>query len=222
MPPFKKHARRQTSDRIANSDTGYKWWIRYVLVPLVGGGGVVALLVAAYINRPTPREPIKPPVVTSTIPQAAPPRTPPAVTTAPVKPRNIAAEVESLTTRWVAAFFSGNTDEVVALSGMPFFFAKHGLVLTEADLRVRYSAFAERSGEGLKRAAVRAIKVETVRDLQQAGQDIVNQISSVMLLSADDLVVSIKFAVPGRTILDDMRVIVRKVGDEYKIAGVLL
>jgi hypothetical protein len=29
-----------------NEEKGYKWWLRYVIVPLIGGGGVIALIVA--------------------------------------------------------------------------------------------------------------------------------------------------------------------------------
>lgn len=28
-------------------EKGYKWWIRYVVVPLIGGGGIIALIVAS-------------------------------------------------------------------------------------------------------------------------------------------------------------------------------
>lgn len=34
-----------------DSEAGYKWWVRYVVVPLIGGGGLIALFVA-YLNRP--------------------------------------------------------------------------------------------------------------------------------------------------------------------------
>lgn len=27
-------------------ESGYKWWIRYVIVPLIGGGGIIAIIVA--------------------------------------------------------------------------------------------------------------------------------------------------------------------------------
>lgn len=41
---------------MADGDSGYKWWLQYVLVPLVAGGaGVVALLV--YLRPPTPPQP---------------------------------------------------------------------------------------------------------------------------------------------------------------------
>jgi hypothetical protein len=39
-----------------SQESGIKWWLRYVLVPLVGGGGVVALIVAAVL-RPDPAQP---------------------------------------------------------------------------------------------------------------------------------------------------------------------
>jgi formylglycine-generating enzyme required for sulfatase activity len=33
-------------------ETGYKWWVRYVIVPLLGSGGVVAIVVALIANGP--------------------------------------------------------------------------------------------------------------------------------------------------------------------------
>ena len=32
---------------MADQDSGYKWWIRYVLVPMIGGGGIVGLIYSA-------------------------------------------------------------------------------------------------------------------------------------------------------------------------------
>lgn len=37
-------------------ETGLKWWIRFVIVPIIGGGGIIALIVA-YGSRP-PRPPV--------------------------------------------------------------------------------------------------------------------------------------------------------------------
>jgi len=34
------------------NESGFKWWMRYVIVPLIGGGGVIAILVAK-IEHPT-------------------------------------------------------------------------------------------------------------------------------------------------------------------------
>ena len=36
----------------SDTEQGYKWWIRYVVVPLIGGGGLIAIIVAL-LDRPT-------------------------------------------------------------------------------------------------------------------------------------------------------------------------
>lgn len=46
---------------MTDTEKGHRWWLRYVIVPLIGGGGMVALVVA-WINRPTAPKP-EPPVV---------------------------------------------------------------------------------------------------------------------------------------------------------------
>ena len=60
---------------MAESETGLKWWLRYVVVPLVGSGGIVALIVA-FLNRPAappnPQNPVSAnaeynPIVESTV-----------------------------------------------------------------------------------------------------------------------------------------------------------
>lgn len=35
---------------MADIEAGHKWWLRYVVVPLIGGGGIVAVVVAL-LNR---------------------------------------------------------------------------------------------------------------------------------------------------------------------------
>lgn len=40
-------------DIMSNSETGYKWWLRYVVVPLIGGGGIIAVIVALISRSPT-------------------------------------------------------------------------------------------------------------------------------------------------------------------------
>ena len=41
---------------MADTEHGIRWWIRYVIVPLIGGGGFIALMVA-YINQPNAPKP---------------------------------------------------------------------------------------------------------------------------------------------------------------------
>ncbi len=38
---------------MSDSEHGWKWWVRFVIVPLIGGGGVIAI-VAAFISSPSP------------------------------------------------------------------------------------------------------------------------------------------------------------------------
>ena len=45
---------------MSKAETGARWWIRYVVVPLIGGGGVVAIVVALVQKSdpvPHPRQP---------------------------------------------------------------------------------------------------------------------------------------------------------------------
>jgi hypothetical protein len=34
-----------------NTETGAKWWLRYVVVPIIGGGGIIAIMVALITGR---------------------------------------------------------------------------------------------------------------------------------------------------------------------------
>lgn len=45
---------------VDDKETGFRWWLRYVIVPLIGSGGIIAIVVAV-INRPAPmpREQVK-------------------------------------------------------------------------------------------------------------------------------------------------------------------
>ena len=42
---------------MAEPEKGAKWWIRYVVVPLIGGGGVIAIAVALITRGPYPIHP---------------------------------------------------------------------------------------------------------------------------------------------------------------------
>jgi hypothetical protein len=37
----------------SDKESGFRWWARYVIVPIIGGGGLIALMVA-YVERPHP------------------------------------------------------------------------------------------------------------------------------------------------------------------------
>lgn len=40
---------------MADEERGAKWWIRYVIVPLIGGGGIIAVVVARMAQPTIPR-----------------------------------------------------------------------------------------------------------------------------------------------------------------------
>jgi len=50
---------------MADLEQGMKWWVRYLLVPLIGGGGLVAVVIAllkpaAWVSPPVSNEaPVK-------------------------------------------------------------------------------------------------------------------------------------------------------------------
>jgi hypothetical protein len=39
---------------MADSEAGVKWWIRYVIVPLIGGGSLIALMIAFFAKKDEP------------------------------------------------------------------------------------------------------------------------------------------------------------------------
>jgi len=41
---------------MSDSESGFNWWIRYVIIPLIGSGGIAAVVVAI-INRPPNQQP---------------------------------------------------------------------------------------------------------------------------------------------------------------------
>ena len=136
---------------MADQDSGYKWWIRYVLVPMIGGGGIVGLIIA-YMNL-AHESPKLQPVAPTSRQQTVEPSPAPSPAVEPVPAQNPIAEVEALVSRWLAAFMSGNADEFVALSGEPFFFDKD-IVLTKTDLRARYSALTDAKRENWRKIEI--------------------------------------------------------------------
>lgn len=92
---------------MAVEEEGYKWWLRYVAVPLIGTGGLVAL-VAAYISRPQPVERTQP----STAPAVSSP-------SASQKQDEVEA-VKSVSWQWLTAFHQGDTQAMRSISNFPF------------------------------------------------------------------------------------------------------
>jgi len=35
-------------------ERGFKWWLRYIIIPLLSGGGIVTAIIVAFVTRPTP------------------------------------------------------------------------------------------------------------------------------------------------------------------------
>src|SRR5215471_15849221 len=91
---------------MSDPESGYKWWIRYVIVPLIGGGSVVALLVA-YLNRP-----------------AVPPRDPSAAAQEERERRFALRDAQDVVYLWSDSLLGGNVDKAMEVSGDPFFFGK--------------------------------------------------------------------------------------------------
>jgi hypothetical protein len=42
-----------------DTETGLKWWMRYVIVPIIGGGGIIAIIVALIPTRTIGDDPNK-------------------------------------------------------------------------------------------------------------------------------------------------------------------
>jgi hypothetical protein len=67
------------SQAMAEEEKGAKWWFRYVIVPIIGGGGAIAVI-TAYIAKPSESTPA---TSTVTAPQESHPGQP---GTQPAKP----------------------------------------------------------------------------------------------------------------------------------------
>lgn len=212
-----------------NSDSGYKWWATNVLVPLVGGGGLVAIVVA-YLGRPVP--PVTPapespaPAVaagkpaaaspanaaSATIPDAPPPAAPhPTHTDAPPDP---AVQVQTLASQWLDAWARGDADTVVTKASEPFLL-KREFVLTRADLRARYSEIVgpDPANQSNRGSGFQSIKVQKVADLfDPTSQWLAQRVN----LAPGDFVVFLEYAGrPGKGVY----VLVRRHGESFEVAG---
>jgi hypothetical protein len=184
------------------TESGYKWWIRYVLIPLIGGGGLVALVVALISKTGTQglqqgeQEPPKPPAVVRS---------------------NTTADVEKLVGAWVGAWMQGRTDEFVNLASVPFYFDQK-VILTKPELRTAYQSLLQEKGATWREMEIQSIKVKTARELQGSGYDLSkDRIFAGLNLTQDDYTAVVTAKYKGRS--ESMIVVVRRVGSGYEIAG---
>ena len=90
---------------MASEETGPRWWIRYVIIPLIGGGGLVGLLVTLHSKSSPPPTDLN--------------RTPASVTPAPQEPVDQKVQVENLVAQWLSAWLNGDGDRFVSLASEP-------------------------------------------------------------------------------------------------------
>lgn len=192
---------------MADEESGYKWWLRYVLIPLVGGGGLVAVVVTA-ISRPgvVGRE-----SSTSSGSQSSQAPLPEAS-----KQQDPVADVEKLVAKWLAALMNGRMDEVVALASEPFYFDRK-VILTKPELRAALDESRKKERGGTRSAPeIESIKVHTARELQGSGHDLSKDRIFRSLNLTLDAYVALITARGG----EGMIVVVRQVGDRYEVVGV--
>jgi hypothetical protein len=193
---------------VAESKSGYRRWVGYVAVLLIGGGGLAALAVALRAKPVVPN-------IESTAASAMPaPAMPASAPPAPAPQRQPAVEVEKLVARWFDAFLGGRVDDVVSLSSEPFYFGDK-VILTKPDLRRTYLGLQQEKGAEMRTVEVSSIKVQSVRELQ-AGEvkPSKDSLLSKLNLSQDDYVATV---IVMRS--EHHQVAARRWGDGYEIAG---
>jgi hypothetical protein len=195
---------------MADGEHGYKWWVRYVLVPLIGGGGLIALVVAI-INRPAIQSnKHEVGVRTKTESTSKPPPE-------PIEKVDPKVQVEKLVGRWIDAWIHGRADDFVSVASEPFYFDQK-IILTKPELRSEYESLRKIKGEEWPMLAIQSIKVQTARELQNTGHDLSkDRVFGSLNLTLDDYAVIVTTKRDER--VEGMLVVVRRVGDGFEIAG---
>jgi len=202
---------------MADGDTGIKWWARNVLVPLIGGGGLVTILVA-YLNRapssaPPPTPDNKPAATDTGHISAAAPTTSTEDHPPPPPKENPRVKVETFASHWLAAWSEGRTDEVVSAASEPFRFHHREVFATRAQLRGRYEEDVAAHRVNLK---FDLMKVQTAREFEDAGRagamDLYNLSPGDFVVFAED---------PDRPGMGKgIYVFIRRKGDSFEVAAV--
>jgi len=131
--------------------------------------------------------------------------------------REPTADVETLVAKWLAAWRDGRADEFVAEAGEPFYF-DHRVILTKPDLRHAYETLHREKGATWRELEVQSIKVKKARELQGSGYDLSkDRVYRDLNLTLDDYVAIVTLKYHGHP--QTIRVVVRGVGDRYKVAG---
>ncbi len=216
---------------MASDETGLKWWLRYVVVPLVGGGGLVAVFVAV-LTRPPSSVPTPIPLPSALPPTpgrlAEPsdhPRTPsPAATALPtaaspgLEPHDARVEVEKLVARWCSAWLRGDASAFVGMAAEPFYFDQK-ILLTRADLRSAYEAVLREKAAVWREVEIARIRVETARELSASGRDLSqDRVFTNMNLTLDDYAVTLLLRSHGHQ--EGAVVVVRRVGGDLEVVGI--
>ena len=178
---------------------------------LIGAGIALALVIvvgsALWLARESPRVP-------------EPPRGQEPGPVTPVQPqvhRDPKVDVERLVARWLDALLHGRAEDFVAVASEPFYFDQK-VILTKPELRTAYEAARQKQGPGWRELEIQSIKIQTARELQGSGYDLSNdRIFTSLNLTLDDYTAIVTAKYGGHS--QGMLVVVRRVGDDYEIAG---
>ena len=131
--------------------------------------------------------------------------------------RDPKVDVERLVARWVDALLHGRAEDFVAVASEPFYFDQK-VILTKSELRTAYEAASQKQGAGWRELEIQSIKIQTARELQGSGYDVSNdRIFTSLNLTLDDYTAIVTANYRGHS--QGMLVVVRRVGDDYEIAG---
>ena len=96
------------------------------------------------------------------------------------------------------------------------FYLDQKVILTRPEIRAAYERMLQERGATWGKLEVQSIKVQTARELQGTGYDLSkDRVFGSLNLTLDDYVAIVTFE--GHS--DRTRVVVRRVGDGYEIAG---
>jgi hypothetical protein len=181
---------------MAGDETGLRWWIRYVVIPLIGGGGIVGLWLALS-QKPSP---------------PGPDTNAPQETSEPDQ----RAQVEKVVSQYLAAWMDGNTDAFISLVSEPFYFDQR-IILTKPALRAAYDSLKMEKGSTWHELQVTRIKVMTAKELQDTGYDLSrDRVFRSLNLTLDDYAVQVFLSSQGRE--EGLLVVVRR-GPPLQIVG---